>query len=276
MHMNKHNLAALVSAAGGLGLESVRVCYAEFLDQYIRVMVVENRPLTMFFDTLDSSLAQLKEQGHFLTPHLLLDFVRLEGFVSILNSRNPNDKLLVELWVTAVFTLCLPDNQEYYVSAAISDPPDTEIMMIDKKTRAVKMVRVEITQHGTRSAGVTDVIGKKLTKRYQNGTVLIVLVEKSEEISVVELYDFVRKNNPHGQEIYIIGGAREPDKFKIIPWNGITMPTNEEIAWLEIIVGTKNKSKGSWIYDGAVFAPPHMTRFPYAFPVFVRTVNLHR
>ena len=275
-HRNKPNVAAIISAAGRLGLESVRVCYADFIDQYIRVVVVENGPLTIFFDTLDSSVAQLKEQGHFVSPYRLLDFVRHEGFGPILDSRQRLDKLLVELWVTAIFTLCLPDDREYYVRAARTDPPDTEVMMVDKETRGVEMVRVEITQHGMHSASVTDVIGKKLMKRYQDGTVLVVFVEHSQELSVVELYEFVRKNNPHRQQIFIIGGVGNPNKFKVIPWRKVTTPTPGEIAWSEITVDTKDRRKASCMYDGAVFKPPHMSRFPYAYPVFVRTLKLRR
>ena len=48
--------------------------------------------------------------------------------------------------------------------------------MVDTETNDIKMTRVEITQHGRHSTSVTDVIGKKLMKRYQDGTVLVVLV----------------------------------------------------------------------------------------------------
>ena len=273
---SKYNVAAMISAAERLGLGSVRVCYADFIGQHMRVVVAENGPLTIFIDTLDSSVAQLKEQGHFVCPHRLLDFVDHEGLGPILDSRKRLDKLMIELWATAIFTLCLREDREYYVSAALNDPPDTEVMMVDKETGGVKMMRIEITQHGKHSTNVTDVIGKKLMKRYQDGTVLVVLVEESQELSIVELYDFVGRNNPHGQEIYIIGGAGEANKFKVIPWDKVTAPTPGEKAWMEITVNTKDRSKGRCKYDGVVFKPPQMSRFPHAFPVFIKAIDLHR
>ena len=270
------NVAAMVSVAERLGLESVRVSYAEFVGQYLRVVVAGNGPLTIFIETLDSSVAQLKEQGHFVSPNRLLDFVDHEGVGSILDSRKRVDKLIVELWITALFTLCLDDDLEYYVSAAMTDAPDTKVLMIDKETNGFKMVRVEITQHGRHSASVTAVIAKKLLKRYQDGTVLVVLVEEAQNLSIVDLYDYVQKNNPHRQEIFIIGGAGEFGKFKVVPWNKVTEPSSGEKAWMEITVDTKDRSKRRCTYDGVVFKPPHTSRPQSVFPVFIKELELHR
>ena len=42
------------------------------------------------------------------------------------------------------------------------------------------------------SKDLVEVIGKKLSKKYQEGTVLVVLVEQAESIVVNELDDFIR------------------------------------------------------------------------------------
>ena len=168
--------------------------------------------------TLDSNIAELKEQGHFVSPHLVLDFVDREGIGPIVNSRTPVDKMMVELWVTAIYTLCLNREHDYYLRLNRDDPPDTEVLIDNSENNTISMLRVEITQHGRHSADLIDVIGKKLRKRYQDGTVLLVLVEEEQRLSIPDLCDFVSKHNPHRQRIFIIGGAGEVGKFKVVPW----------------------------------------------------------
>ena len=276
LRRTRQNFAAMIPVAERMGLESVRVSYVDFIDQYMRVDVTGNRRGTILIDTLDSSVAQLKDQSHFVSPHRLLDFVDREGVGSILDSRKHVDKQMVELWVTVIFTLCLDGNLEYYVRVVRNDPPDTEVLMVDKETNAFQVMRVEITQHGRYSTSVTEVIGKKLMKRYQDGTILLVLVEESQEFSVDDLYNFIQKNNPHRQRICIIGGAGKVGKFKVIPWGEVTVPTPGKKAWVEITVDTNDRSKGRCEYDGVVFKPPYMERFRPVFPVFIRTIELHR
>ena len=264
------DLAEMVSVAGHLGLESVRMSYVDLIDQYICVSTAGNGPLAAHFDTLDASVAELREQGHFVSPRQVLDFVAREGIGPMLDSKQHVDRAMAELWVTAVFTLSLDGDREYYVRMVRDDPPDTEVLMTDKKARTVQMMRVEVTQYGIYSKSVTEVIGKKLRKRYQEGTVLLVLVEEAEELTVFNLYDFIQENNPHGHRVAIIGGAGEVDKFKVLHWD-----TSGETA-TALVVDTNVRDNGRCEYEGVVFKPPYTTRFRPVFPVFVRTVELHR
>ena len=184
--------------------------------------------------------------------------------------------MMVELWITAILTTCLTDDRDYYVRPVNADAPDTEIAMVDHGTNSIGMKRVEITQHGRYSESVFDVIGKKLSKRYQDGTVLVVLVEESQELQLAELYEFVQTNNAHSQQIFIIGGSGEAGKFKILPWDEVTSPTPGEKAWMEITVDTKFADKGRCRFDGVVFKPPYTSTFRPQIPVFVKAVNLRR
>ena len=271
-----YNVAQMISVARRLGLDSVRMSYADEIDQYMRVDLTGDGTLTIFIHTLDSDVSQLTEHGHFVSPHLFLAFVDHAGVASILDSRKRIDKMMVELWVTAILTTCLPDDRDYYVRPTNADAPDTEVALVDHGTNSIGMKRVEITQHGSHSRSVFDVIGKKLRKRYQDGTILVVLVEESQELPVAELYEFIRKNNTHRQQIFIIGASPEAGKFKIVPWDEVTSPAPGEEAWMEITVDTKYPGKGRSRYDGVVFKPPYTSRFRPLFPVFIKAVDLRR
>ena len=277
LRKTRHNIAAMISVAGHLGLESVRVCYVDFIDEYMRIDATGSGSEMLLIDTLDSSVAQIEEQGLFVSPYRLLDFVDREGLGPILDSREHVDKMIVELLATAIFTLFLDSDMTYYVRVVRDDPPDTEVLISNKKTNTLSMIQVEITQYGRYSTSVTDVLGKKLRKRYQDGTILLVLLEKSEKISVPDLSYFIWKNNPHKQRLCLIGGAGEIGKFKVFHWDGVTAPTANEDTWLvETTVDTNDRGKGRYEYDGVWFEPPYMSRLMRVLPLFIRTVELHR
>lgn len=276
---SQRSLAAMLSAADRLGLQSVRMSYLELVGQYIHLGLTKNEPLTIFIDVLQSNIAKLKEQGHFVSPHLLLEFVDREGLGEMLDSRKAVDKSIIELWITAIYTLCLDHNHDYYVRALQDDPPDTEVLRVDNTSTFMSRKRVEITQHGPHSASLTDVVGKKLKKRYQKDTILLVLVDKQESIHVPTFHEFIEKNNPHQQEVAIIGGAEGTGTFKVIPWKAVTTSTRQEKAWMkwrEIVVHTKDQAKVHSKYDGVVVQPPFMSTCRPSFPVFVKTVSLRR
>ena len=275
MVRNQTNFDKLLSAAQRLGLASVRVSFAEEVGQYISIDLSAEKRLTMFVDALEVDIAELKEQSYFLTPHSVLTLLEEIGFNSTIDSRKAVDKQLVELWIGAVFTLCLGGGKDYYVGLAKDDPPDVEVLEFERDSGIVSGLRVEISQYGRWSVNLFDVIGKKLTKRYQDGTVLVVLVEYAANFPVPELEQFIRENNPHGQEIFVMGGGAEPGHFKIVPWDEVSTDTAGGIGWLEMVVETKNASKGHLGYKGVVFRPPG-TQFLRARPVFVREMNLHR
>ena len=274
----KYNVTSMISLARRLGLQSVRVSYVDFIRQHIKVDLSTDGPLTIFVDTLGADFEELRKQGHFVSPYRIFALVDGIGFGSTLDSKKSIDKRIVELWVAAVFTLCLDrdQDQDYYVRPIRADAPDAEVLVVNRKTSTVKMIRVEITQHGRHSKSVFDVIGKKLRKRYQAGTVLVVLVEQSASLPIAKLHEFVAKNNPHDQRIYIIGGSGKVGRFKVVPWDKVTSPTADEKAWMEISVDTTDTGEGRCKYDGVVFKPPATHRFRHVFPVFVSKMDLHR
>ena len=266
----------MAEVARSLGLESVRTCYVETLGQCIRFDVARSEPPTLFFDTLDSPVADLKAQGHFIGLHLVMDFLNREGITPVIDSRKPIDKMMVELWVTAIYALCLSDDYEYYVRSTVDDPPDTEVLMVDPKSNLMKVRKVEITQYGRYSVELTDVIAKKLRKRYEKGTVLLVLVEEAQEILAAELYNFILEHNSHRQEIAVVGGGEEAGSFRVAPWVEGAMPAPGEVAGMEITTETIENNMARCRFDGVVFEPPVMSRFRPQSPVFIKSVALHR
>ena len=62
---NKQSVHQMVEVAKSLGLKSVRACYADAIDQYLRVGVARDEPLTVFFDALDSPVANLISLWHY-------------------------------------------------------------------------------------------------------------------------------------------------------------------------------------------------------------------
>ena len=127
----------------------------------------------------------------------MLDFLDREGITPVLDSRKQIDKMMVELWVTAIYALSFSDDYEYYVRPISDDPPDTEVLSVDRRSNGTNMRKVEVTQYSRYSAELTGVIAKKLRKRYEKGTVLLVLVEEAQEIIAMELYRFIQEHNPH-------------------------------------------------------------------------------
>ena len=222
---NADNVGLIVSAAQRLGLEALRFSYVDEIQQYMKVdLSTDGRP-TIFVDALRLDVSDLKEQALFVSPYRVLALVERIGFYRTFASRQPVDKQLIELWIAAVFTLCLDRGRDYYVRLVKDDPPDAEVLEIDGTDGYLSGIRVEVTQHGSHSKDLVDVIRKKLRMKYQEGTVLVVLVEQAENILVNDLDDFIRTNNPYNQRIYIIGGSKAPGSFKVVPWGEVTKPT---------------------------------------------------
>ena len=83
---------------------------------------------------------------------------------------------------------------------------------------------------------------------------------------VADLREFLRENNPHNQQIFVIGGDAEEDSFKVVPCNEISSPTPGETAWTEMKVDAKIASKGHRAYVGVSFEPRGSSKFLQAFP----------
>ncbi len=271
---NADNLGLIVSASRRLGMKEVRFTYLDAVQDYIKVDLSTDGPPIIFFDTLRLDVRELKEESVFVSPYHALALVERMGFYETFASRQPVDKQLIELWVAAVFTLCLNRERDYYVRLVRDDPPDAEVLEINGADGNINGIRLEIAQHGSHSKDLIDVVGKKLRKRYHDGTVLLVLVEQTEDILVAELDEFIRKNNPHNQRIVIIGGSKAPGSFKVVPWDEVTKPTPGETAWYEVGVDAKNVSKGHRGYEGVVVKAPENRSRP-RHPVFVKELELH-
>ena len=272
---NTENVALMVSAARCMGLDELRFSYVDEMQQYMKMDLSTDGPLTIFIDTLRFDVRELKEQSVFFSPYNALALVERFGFYGTFASRQLADKQLVELWVAAVFTLWLSRDSDYYVGMARDDPPDAEVLKINGASGDMSGIRLEITQYGSHSKDLVEVIGKKLSKKYQEGTVLVVLVEQAESIVVNELDDFIRTNNPYNQRIFIIGASEAPSGFKAVAWGEVIKPTPSEAGWWEIGMDANNASKGYRGYEGVVFKPKG-SRFLPPHPVFVKELELRR
>ena len=272
---NVEKLGVMMSASRCLGLEAVRFSYVDEVQQYLKVDLSLDRPLTVFVDTLRLDVRDLKEQSVSVSPYHVLALVERIGFYETFASRQRVDKQLVELWIAAVFSLSLGSGRDYYVGLSRDDPPDVVVLAVDGIDGRIGEIAVEITQHGSHSNGLFDVIRKKLLNRYRDGTVLVVLVEQAEDVPVGDLDEFIRRNNPHSQRIFIIGGSAAPGTLKVVPLDGVNELAPSEIEWAEIRVDAKNASKGYRGYEGVVFKPPGSWFLP-RHPVFVRGLELHR
>ena len=125
------------------------------------------------------------------------------------------------------------------------------------------------------SRGLVDVIGKKLRKKYEEGTVLVVLAEQAERVHLGELHDFVRTNNHHNLRVVIIDRSETAGRFKVLPLEEVIEPTSSEAALLEIDVEGERASMGHRGYQGVVLRPL-LSRFLPEHPVFVKNLELHR
>ena len=271
---NTENIGLMVSAARCLGLGYVRFRYVEEIQQqYMKVDLSTDGPFVIFLDKLRFDVGELKEQSVWVSPARVLAVVEHVGFNKALDSVKPVDKQLIELWSAALFTMSLSRDFDYYVRLVRNDPPDTEVLAINGEDRNLRGVEVEITRHGIHSEDLLDVIGKKLRKKYQKGTVLAVFVEQALDIAVSDLDDFMRTNNPFDQEVFIIGGSGTQNTFKVFPLNEISRPTATETEWMEIAVNAEEASKGYLGYEGVVFKPPGSSFLP-PHPAFVKELEV--
>ena len=272
---NTENVAMMVSAARCMGLEELRFSYVDELQQYMKLDLSTDGPLTVFIDTLHLDVRELKEQSAFFSPYHALALVERFGFYEVLASRQLAHKQLVELWIAAVFTLSLSRDSDYYVGMARDDPPDVEVLKIDGANGTMSEIELEITQYGGHSKNLVDVIGKKLRKKYQEGTVIVVLVEQAENILLNELDDFIRTSNHYNQNVVIMGSSQAPGSFKAVVWGELIKPTPSDGGWGEITMDTNNASKGHRGYEGVVFKAKG-SRFLPLHPVFVKELALRR
>ena len=267
------SLDIMMSASRCLGLKEVRFSYISELGQYMKVDLSQDCPLTIFLDSIRVDVGELKEQGLYLSQYRVLALVEDLGFYRTFGSRRLVDKQLIELWAGAVFTLSLRRGQDYYVKLARNDPPDVEVLWVNSVEGKMGGMMLEMTQHGSHSADLFDVVGKKLHKRYEEGTVLVVLVEKAEGIPIADLDEFIHENNPQNQSVVIVGGSETPGTYKVVPLDEIDRSTSGEIGWMEIRADGRNAGKGYRGYEGVVLKPPGSWFLP-PHPVFVKELDV--
>ncbi len=275
---SQYNLRKLVSVCRRMDMESVRVAYLEEIGQYANIDLsrdARREPVTAFLDVLEANVAELQDIECFISPAAVFGYLERIGFGATLASRKPADKQMVELLTGAVFTMFLDEANDYYIKPVKDDPPDVEVLAVERDSRAFSTMKLEIVQGGKYSESVFEVIGKKLAKRYERGTVLVVVIEETEQFLVADLHDFIRDTNPHGMRIYVIGGTGRAGRFKGLPCDEITCDDADYFEWKEMEVDQRDRNAGFLGHDGVFCETSGLARF-LQMPLFVREVKLSR
>ena len=275
---SQYILRKLVSVCRRLDMESIRVAYLEEIGQYANIDLSRDtwrEPVTAFLDVLEADVAELQDIECFISPAAVFGYLERIGFGATLASRKRADKQMVELLTGAVFTLFLDQGNDYYVKPVKDDPPDVELLAVERDSRAFSTMKLEIVQDGKYSESVFEVIGKKLAKMYERGTVLVVVIEETEQFLVAELHDFIREKNQHGLRIFVIGGTGESGRFKGLPCDEITYDGADYFEWMEEEVDQRDRNAGFLGLDGVFCETSRLARF-LQMPLFVREVKLSR
>ncbi len=278
VHPADRFMRELASVCRRLDMESVRIAYVEEIGQYANIDLSRDAwrgPLTGFFDVLEVDVAELQDRECFISPATVFGFLERIGFGATLASRKPADKQMVELLTGAAFTLFLDKANDYYVMPVKNDPPDVEVLAVERESRALSTTSLEIVQYGKYSKSVFEVIGKKLAKRYERGTVVVVVVETTTDFLVAHLHDFIRDRNPHGQSIVIIGGTEEAGRFKGLSCDEITCDSAGYDEWTTKEVEQRDRNAGFLGLDGVFCETSGLARF-LRMPMFVKEVKLSR
>ena len=250
----------------------------EEIGQYVNIDLSRNtwrEPATAFLDVLEANVAELQDIECFIGPAAVFGYLERIGFGATLASRKPADKQMVELLTGAVFTMFLDEANDYYVKPVKDDPPDVEVLAVERDSRAFFTTKLEIVQDGKYSESVFEVIGKKLAKRYERGTILVVVIEETEQFLIADLHDYIRDNNPHGLRIYVISSTGKAGRFKGLPCDEITSDGADYFEWREMEVDQRDRNAGFLGHDGVFCETSRFARF-LQMPLFVREVKLSR
>ena len=272
---NSDGVDLVLSTAKRLGLAEVRFSYIDEVHQSMKVDLATDAPTTVFVDSLSVGVAELKSQAVFVSPHRAMSLVDRIGAQETLASRRPVDKQLIELFAAAIYTLSLDRRRDHYVRLVRDDPPDAEVLELDGADGRMRRVAVEVSRYGEYSRSLVEVIGKKLQKSYEKGTVLVALVEQAERIQLGELHDFVRSNNRHDLRVVVVGRSATAERLKVLSLEEVVEPTSGQVALLEIDVAVERASKGHRGYQGVVLRPTLSRSLP-EYPVFVKNLELDR
>lgn len=275
---NQHILRKLVEVCRRLGLRSVRAAYVEEIGQYANIDLSRDRwkePLTAFVDVVEVEVARLQDIQCFVSPDAVFRFFERIGFQTMMASRKRADKQMVELLTGATFTLFLDESNDYNVMAVRDDPPDVEVLAVERETRALNTMKLEIAQVGKHSKSVFEVIGKKLGKIYEQGTVLVVVIEETERFLVADVHEFIQENNRHGQKVFILSGAGEAGKFRGLPCDTISRDGADNVEWMEKDAYQRDRNAGFLGLDGVFCETLGLGRF-LTMPLFAKKVRLIR
>ena len=275
---SEYVLRKLVSLCRHMDLESVRFCYIDEIDQYANLDLSSDPPsgrVILFLDTLKANVAELEDIRCFLSPDIIFRFFEHNGFKAQLASRKRTDKQMVELLNGATFSMCLDKDKDFYVMPVKDDPPDVELLIVDRDRFLFEVVRLEITIHGKYSDSLFETISKKLKKRYHKGTILVVMVEGIETFEAAEMVEFIQKNNPHNHELVLIGGTGRNGEFLVsIPSDHVICPNSGKTAILEIDTYQKERSTGFRGYQGVFYGQSMRWLLHGGMPIFIKKVVL--
>ena len=264
-------LCKLISVCRRLDIESVRFSYIDEIEQYANLDMssdLSSGRIITFLDTLEANIAELEDIECYLSPDIVFRFFEHNGFKTLLTSRKRTDKQMVEMLNGATFSMCLDNDKDYYVMPVKDDPPDVELLVVDRDRFLFEVVRLEITIHGKYSDSLFETISKKLKKRYHKGTILVVMVEGIETFEAAEMVEFIQKNNPHNHELVLIGGTGREGEFLVsIPSDHVICPDSGKTTILERDIFQDDRSTGFRGYPG-VF---HGYR---GIPLFIKEVKL--
>lgn len=269
-------VSSIIQTARSLGLDSVRMSYVEELATYMRYDLSEDRPFTLFVDSISSDLSELKDKGHFVSPYNIFRLVDNIGQDKVVACQNEIDKAIFELWITALFCLNLDSsNRAYYVRPVRDNAPDTEILTADYETANIQVTKIEVTHYSKHSNDIYEIIKKKLMKRYDETTTIVIYTSKNDEISVAELYDLIKKNNPDNRQVEIVTGTGDGNNVRVIPCGEIKS-TEKTTEWKEINVDLPRKKAMRYKYDGVIYKARYMRRLDIQLPVFIKEIRLSR
>jgi len=174
-----------------------------------------------------------------ISPKFLFDWWDLVighfGSERALNDKSADFRLARELRVSAVFACCkrLSSNKEHWVAAVSDQAPDALVARFDLNHIGAfrQIYPIEVTEYGSNSASIEEVIKKKLDKAYTQVTRIVCYISRSDMTSFVDtvkLSEFVSKNNPSGYEVWVLGSFQPQKDTAVNPLKLFCLTASED------------------------------------------------